>query len=111
MLKKSKNAKMLTILTSGRKEGYTSGLLKKAIEGIESQNVDVDYVWLTQYNIKPCIACFNCIRNDEHLCIQNDDMGKKGEGLLVKKIKEVNAILIADPVYFWGATAQAHLFF
>lgn len=44
MLKKSKNAKMLTILTSSRKEKYTSSLLKKAIEGIESQNVDVDYV-------------------------------------------------------------------
>jgi len=111
MLKKKNTAKILTILTSGRKEGFTSGLLKRAIEGIKSQKVDVDYIWLTRYNIKPCIACFNCIRNDEHLCTQNDDMGKKDGGVLIKKIKEANAILIADPVYFWGATALAHLFF
>ena len=111
MVKKNDNTKILAILTSGRKKGYTSGLLDKAIEGMESQNVDVDYVWLTRYTIKPCIACFNCIRDDKHLCTQNDDMGKKGEGALIKKIKEANAILIADPVYFWGATAGAHLFF
>jgi len=69
MVKKNDNTKILAILTSGRKKGYTSGLLDKAIEGIESQNVNVDYVWLTRYNIKPCIACFDCIRNVEHLCI------------------------------------------
>lgn len=111
MEKENNSAKVLAILTSGRKKGFTSGLLEKAIEGIENKNVEVDFVWLPKFNIKPCISCFNCIRDDNHECTLNDDMGKKGEGTLVKKIKEANAILIADPVYFWGATARVHLFF
>ena len=111
MENQKKRAKILTILTSGRKKGYTSKLLDQAIAGIESQDVDIDYVWLPKYNIKPCVACFNCIRNADHMCTLKDDMGKKGGGVLFQKVKEANAILIADPVYFWGATAYAHLFF
>jgi multimeric flavodoxin WrbA len=111
MEKRNKSAKVLAVLTSGRKKGFTSGLLEKAIEGIENKNVNVDFVWLPKFNIKPCIACFNCIRDDKHVCTINDDMGKKGEGELFKKVQQANAIFMADPVYFWGATAQAHLFF
>jgi len=105
MEKRNKSAKVLAVLTSGRKKGFTSGLLEKAIEGIENKNVNVDFVWLPKFNIKPCIACFNCIRDDKHVCTINDDMGKKGEGELFKKVQQVNAIFIADPVYFWGATS------
>jgi multimeric flavodoxin WrbA len=104
-------AKILAVLTSGRKQGFTAGILEKAIEGIKSKQVDVDYVWLPQYTINPCNGCFSCIRNSEHYCIQNDDMGQKGEGRLYRKILDSNAIIIADPVYFWGSSSRAQVFF
>lgn len=102
---------VLAILTSGRKKGFTSGLLDSAIQGIREQQVEVDYVWLPKYDLKPCLACFNCTRDEQHLCKRQDDMGKGEEGELRKKVTSANGILLADPVYFWGATAFAHLFF
>lgn len=103
-------AKVLAVLVSPRKKGYTAGLLEHAIEGIRMGNVEVEKIYLPDYALMPCRSCFQCIRDEEHYCVMKDDMGSKGAGRLIPKILGANGMIIADPVYCWNISARAHLF-
>lgn len=105
-------AKVLAILCSGRKKGYTATLLAKAAESAVSvsSEITVETVHLHDFTFGPCTSCFNCIRDSEHRCTLNDDFGRKGQGALFQKVKESNGWIIADPVHMWGPSAQCHLF-
>jgi len=103
-------AKVLAILCSGRRKGYTATLLAEAVKGASSE-VEVETVHLHDYNFKPCISCFNCIRDPEHVCTLGDDFGRSGQGALFLKVRDANGWILADPVHIWGPTAQCHLFF
>jgi multimeric flavodoxin WrbA len=102
-------AHILSLLASGRRKGFTASLLESAMNGARSINgVEVEFVPLHSYKFGPCTSCFSCIRNEIHECILQDDMGGNGE--LMKKLKKTNACILADPVHFWGPSAQCHLF-
>jgi len=105
-------AKILAILCSGRKNGYTATLLAEAINGAKevSEQVEVELLYLHDYSFSPCTSCFHCIRNPEHKCILDDDFGRNGEGEIYQKIDKANGWIIADPVHMWGPTAMCHLF-
>ena len=104
-------ARVLTVLCSGRRKGFTAGILERAEEGARSvEGVEIDHVHLHDYAFGPCKSCFACIRDENHLCVQNDDLGKQGKGILFRKLLEANGIIIADPVHGWGASAMCHVF-
>lgn len=105
-------AKILAILCSGRKKGYTATLLAEAAEAAASvsSDVNVEIIRLHDFTFGPCTSCFNCIRDSEHRCTLNDDFGRKGQGTLFQKVKEANGWILADPVHMWGPSAQCHLF-
>ena len=106
-------AKVLCVLASARSEGYTAALLDRVIEGIRSvEGVEVDLVNIFNYlPLSPCISCWNCARNEEHRCTLDDSMGRMGEGELVKKVLDANALFVAQPVYFTRPPASVQLFF
>jgi multimeric flavodoxin WrbA len=56
-------AKILAILCSGRKKGYTATLLAEAINGAKefSEQVEVELVHLHDYRFGPCTSCFHCM--------------------------------------------------
>lgn len=102
-------ARILALLMSGRRRGYTAGLWRAAIEGVEEvEGVTVDGVHAHDYTFGPCTSCFTCIRQPEGFCVLDDDMGQQGE--LFQKVREANGLLIAQPVHTWGSCAQTHLF-
>lgn len=105
-------ATILAVLCSGRKSGYTAGLLQAAAESAaEVGGTEIDLVRLHDYQFKPCTSCFACIRDEAHRCVLDDDMGRSGDGELFQKVLDANAIVLADPVHLWGASAMCHLFF
>lgn len=106
-------ANVLCVLASARSEGYTAALLGSVVEGIESvEGVDVDLVNIFDYlPFSPCISCWNCARNEEHRCTLDDSMGRMGEGELVRKVLDANALFVAQPVYFTRPPASVQLFF
>lgn len=106
-------ANVLCVLASARSEGYTAALLDSVIEGIRSvEGVEVDLVNIFDYlPMSPCMSCWNCARNDEHRCTLDDSMGRMGEGGLVRKVLDANALFIAQPVYFTRPPASVQLFF
>jgi multimeric flavodoxin WrbA len=104
-------ANVIALLTSARSNGFTSGLLKEAVEAAKKiPNVNVEFINAYAYEFGPCNSCFTCIRHPEDYCSQKDDMGRKGEGELFKKVLSANGLIIAQPVYFWGSAAMTHLF-
>lgn len=103
-------ATVLAFLCSGRKNGYTSQMLRALCGGIEQvDGVEVDWVHLHDYQFGPCRSCFSCIRDDEHTCVQDDDFGRRGEGTLFRTLRGANGIAIGDAVHNWGPTATCHL--
>ena len=103
---------ILAILSSPRRNGGTYKLLKHIVDTIsKNKNVNVELIRLIDYKIEPCKACFNCIKDPKHTCILNDDLGKKGKGILYKKISNCDGFIIADAVHKWGPTSLCHLFF
>jgi multimeric flavodoxin WrbA len=102
-------AKVLGLLMSGRRNGFTAGLLAAASRGAESvAGVSVEPVHVNRLELRPCRSCFACIRDQAHDCSMSDAMG--GQGELMRKLKEANGWIIADPVHMWGPTATCHLF-
>lgn len=102
-------AKVLGLLMSGRRHGFTSSLLDAATRGAQSvDGVVVDFVHVNRLELSPCRSCFDCIRSEDHGCILQDAMGAEGE--LMQKVKAANGWIIADPVHMWGPTATCHLF-
>ncbi len=103
---------ILAVLCSGRRRGYTAGLLEAAARAAqETGEAEVDLVCLHDFDFKPCVSCFACIRGDAHRCPLDDDMGRDGDGALMRKLLDANALLIADPVHLGGPSAMCHLFF
>ena len=103
--------KVLALLGSGRSKGFTARLLRAAIGGVETvEGVQVDWVHVHKYDIRPCRSCFHCIRHVGDGCSQNDDMGRNGEGVLYRKVADADGLLIGDAVHNWTITAAMHLF-
>lgn len=102
-------ATVLALLASGRSNGFTASVLDAAVQGAQSvEGIHVRQVRLHSYRFGPCTSCFNCIRDEAHACTLRDAMGAGGE--LMAEVQRANGWILADPVHFWGASAQCHLF-
>ncbi|NLF01598.1 MAG: flavodoxin family protein [Anaerolineales bacterium] len=99
-------ATVLALLMSGRASGFTASLLDAAARG--AARVEVQRVRVQRHKFGPCTSCFSCIRDEAHACALRDAMG--GEGALMSEVRRANGWIIADPVHFWGPSAQCHLF-
>lgn len=104
-------AYVVGFLMSGRKNGYTAQFFKRATDVLQNKGIEVEEVYLHDYNLKPCKSCFYCIRDNSHTCVLDDDFGKRGEGILYNKILKADGIFVADPVHSFDASAICHLFF
>lgn len=69
-------ALLLGILCSGRRRGYTSALLSEVLAGAEEvEGVEVEVIYAVDYRFRPCVSCFDCIRDPQHTCSLDDDFG------------------------------------
>lgn len=104
-------AKVLGIIGSARKDGYTVRVLDSLLTGAGAVvGVEVQAVHLLDYSFGPCRSCYECIRMAVHRCILSDDMGQRGEGSLWRLVEGANAMAWASPVHCWTADALIHLF-
>jgi multimeric flavodoxin WrbA len=103
-------ARILGILGSARKDGYTLQVLDALLQAAQQEGVEVEVVHLLDYAFGSCRSCYECIRRPGHRCIQKDDMGLEGAGKLWQKVQSAQAMVWAAPVHFWTADALLHLF-
>lgn len=96
--------KILAFNGSPRKDWNTATMLKKALEGAESQGAETELIHLYDLNYKGCISCFACkLKGSKSYgkCAINDELTP-----FLKKIEEADAIILGSPIFFGTATAE-----
>jgi len=103
-MKKMENKKITLLVGSPRKNKSCNFLIEKAIEGIKSvsDNITINKIYATDYNITPCNGCDICLRKPYECPLAENDDTKR----LEKFILDSDAILIASPSYFGSVSAQ-----
>ena len=96
--------KIIGITASPRKEGNTAWVINKILEGAQEQGGETESWYFSDLNIKPCLSCYGC-RKDDKGCIINDDMQK-----LYGTIETADALILGSPVYMGQMSAQTKIF-
>ena len=95
--------KILAFNGSPRLKGNTATMLGNAISGARENGVEVELFNLYKMRFSGCISCFSCKRLDKVrpiVCVVKDDLRP-----VLEKVREIDAIVIATPVYFGSETA------
>ena len=92
--------KVLGILGSPCPEGNAAALLDAVLRGAESSGAQTERIDVASLDIRPCDSCRECdtLGACSHF---KDDMG-----IIYSKIREVDVIVLASPIYFMGVSAQ-----
>ena len=93
---------------SPRKKWNTATLLKKALEGAESQGAETELINLYDLNYNGCKSCFSCkTRGSKNYgrCAVRDDLTP-----VLKKIEEVDAFILGAPIYLGTVSGEMKTF-
>ena len=93
---------ILAIHGSPRRNGNTSTLLRKAVQGARDAGANVDEIVLRDLNISPCLEIYGCKENGR--CIIKDDFHKVSDLLLSS-----DGLMLASPVFFYTVSAHTKI--
>ena len=93
-------SKIVVLSGSPRKNGNTELLVNSFVEGAKVHNT-IEVFSVNKYKVNPCTGCNACKINNEHKCVQNDDMK-----IIFDSLYDADVLVIASPVYFYGVSAQ-----
>lgn len=91
--------RILIIVGSPRKGGNADILCDEFSKGAEEAGHVMDKMYVHEHAIGFCKACYGCKKTG--VCIQKDDMG-----IILEKMFQTDAIVLATPVYYYGMTGQ-----
>lgn len=95
--------KVLALLGSPRSKGNNYTAIEEALRGASScGNIEIQSILLNNMSIKACQHCDGCLSTGR--CIIRDDMD-----VLYESILNMDAIVLAAPIYFSGLSAQVKL--
>ena len=89
--------KVIALNASPRRDWNTATLLKKALEGAESNGAETDFIQLNDLSYKGCQSCFGCKTKGSHnygKCVVRDDLSD-----VLERIEESHAIILGSPIY------------
>ncbi|NPV93492.1 MAG: flavodoxin family protein [Firmicutes bacterium] len=81
------------------------GRTLKAVEGFEKKlkqlgEIDFEYIWLKDRDLKSCRGCGICLERGEELCPLKDDRDD-----LFQRMRQADGVIFATPVYSLQVTA------
>lgn len=94
---------LLGLIGSPRKMG-NSELLVKEIHRQLPDGWDLKLLRLSEFDIKPCIGCYQCLYGDMK-CVLKDDYAMALDALV-----QADAFVLAAPTYFLGANSSVKRF-
>ncbi len=94
--------RVLGISGSPRSGGNTEIIVKLALEHMEKEGFETDFLPLAGRNIKPCTACGGCGKSEKVECVQRDPDFEDVIGRFIA----ADAVIVGSPVYFGSATPQ-----
>jgi len=92
--------KVIGIVGSPRKGGNTEFFVKKALDRLAEEGLEVELITLHGKTIDPCQACLGC--RGEGRCVHIDD----DFAPIFDKMVEAEGIIVGSPTYFGSATPQ-----
>ena len=96
--------KVIAFNGSPRKRWNTATLLKKALEGAESQGAETELINLYDLNFKGCKSCFSCKTKGSRSygkCAVRDDLTP-----ILERIEDFDAIILGSPIYLGTVTGE-----
>jgi multimeric flavodoxin WrbA len=97
--------KVIAFNGSPRKGGNTHIAIETVFEELNKKNIETEEVYLHDYEIKSCTACYTCLKTKDCKCILDDDFNP-----LLHRLLEHDGLILASPVYAWNATGQMRCF-
>jgi multimeric flavodoxin WrbA len=100
--------RFIAVNGSPRKNWNTATLLQKALDGAASRGAETEIFHLYELNYKGCVSCFACkTKNGQSYgrCAVKDDLTP-----ILKKVEEVDAIILSSPIYFGTVTGEMKSF-
>ena len=94
--------KILAIYGSPRREGNTSTLLNRAVEGASEAGAEVEKVFLRDLKMSPCLEIYGC--KETGLCVIQDDFQK-----VYDKLSASHGIMLASPIFFYTVSAHTKI--
>ncbi len=89
------------LVINGSPKGKLSTTMKLTnafLKGLKKKNVyKIEEISSYQLNIKDCLGCFHCMKDEKGRCAQKDDM--KG---VFQKYLEADLVIWSFPLYFFG---------
>jgi multimeric flavodoxin WrbA len=81
----------------GSPKGKGSGY--KIVKKIEDRmkvlsEVEFEYLFLKDTNLKPCIGCYNCMAKGEDICSLKDELDS-----IEQKLQTADGFILSSPVY------------
>ncbi len=93
---------------SPRKTWNTATLLQKALEGAAAQGAETELFHLYELTYRGCRSCFACkTKNGRNYgcCAARDGLTS-----ILKKVEQVDAILLGSPIYYGRVTGEMKSF-
>jgi multimeric flavodoxin WrbA len=89
--------KVLAFNGSPRKDGNTQYALNTVGAEIIKAGIEFEIVQVGDKNLRGCLACMQCRKNQNERCVINDEVND-----WIQMIKKADGILLGSPVYFAG---------
>lgn len=87
--------KVIAIMGSPRGKGAGYKIVKKIEDRVKAMgDVEFEYIFLKDANLKPCMGCFNCVTKGEDKCPLKDD-----RAAIEQKMLEADGVILSSPGY------------
>ena len=98
--------KVVAFNGSPKKEGNTFQGIMMVAEELKKEGIEVEIIHVGNKNIRGCLACNGCVRNQNEKCVINDEVNG-----WIQKMKDADGIILGSPVHYAsiGATMKAFL--
>ena len=100
--------KVLALNPTYRKQGTTTSLVEKALQGAAAVGAVTEHLLLKDFDIRYCTNCLKCygdLESEIAPCTHDDDVT-----LILEKIKEADGVLFGSPVHMGFVTGLMYVF-
>ena len=87
---------------SPRKDGNTTILIRRLLDGLEHEGIETELVQLSEKEIRGCIACYKCFESQDGRCAVKNDAANE----YIEKIMAAQGVVLGSPVYFQDVTPE-----
>ncbi len=87
--------KVIAINGSPKSEGNTYHALKMVTDQLEKEGIETEIIHVGNKNIRGCLACGGCAKNQNERCVIDDEVNS-----IIQQLKDADGIIIGSPVYY-----------